>query len=88
MTWSVKMLTVLMLAFNYTETNALPDCLRLLDTVHRPWPTLDVRVRGDSECLAKLIRQENTDDRLTVQSRLAVGMVFVVWVVALNSILS
>ena len=88
MSWYVKMLTVLMLAFNYTETNALPDCLRLLDPVHRPWPTMDVQVRANRECLARSVRGDSTNTQLAAPSRLAVGMVFVVWVVALNVILS
>ena len=88
MAWSVKMLMVLMLAFNYTETNALPDCLRLLDASHHPWPNLDMGVRGRQEHLTGLMHGNKNDSQLRVRSRIAVGVVFVSWVVAFHMILS
>ena len=76
-------------ASNYTETSAIPDCLRLLDPPPQVKGGMDIHEMRRNQQLADVMRAHRHDVKpITVESRVIVGVLFAAWVVALNVILA
>ena len=87
--WYAAVMFVLMCASNYTETSALPDCLRLADPpcLSR---SVEASVMSQNKHLTDIMRahRHDTMPTMTVKSRVMVAAMFAVWVVALNVVLA
>ena len=77
----------LVLAGNYTETSALPDCLRMMDAPFRrlPWATDDDRERHAKEIMR--VHGHNQAE-LDISQKAVIGSIFAAWVLIMNLILS
>lgn len=87
--WYAAVMFVLMCASNYTETGALPDCLRLSDSPFLS-RSVEASVMSRNKHLTEIIRahRHNTMPTMMVKSRVMVAAMFAAWVVALNVVLA
>ena len=88
--WYAAVMFVLMCASNYTETGALPDCLRLLDSPLHQSRSVEASVMSRNKHLTEIMRAHRHDTMPTmmVKSRVMVAAMFAAWVVALNVVLA
>jgi len=76
-------------ASNYTETSAIPDCLRLLDPPPQVKGWVNTPNMRRNKQLADVMRSHRHDVKpMAAGSRVMVGVLFVGWVVALNVVLA
>tara|TARA_B100001758_G_scaffold185543_1_gene162279 strand:+ start:11748 stop:12035 length:288 start_codon:yes stop_codon:yes gene_type:complete len=87
---NMAVMFVVMLASNYTETSALPDCLRLLDPPPKLSRSTEPILMSRNEQLTGVMRahRHDTMPTMAVKSRVIVGTLFAAWVVALNVVLA
>lgn len=86
---SHAILLFLACASNYTETSAIPDCLRLLDPPPQVRAWVNTQDMRRNQQLADVMRARKHNVKpMAVESRVMVGVLFVGWVVALNVVLA
>ena len=88
--WYAAVMFIVMCASNYTETGALPDCLRLSDSPRYMQRSVEASVMSRNKHLTEIMRahRHDTMPTMTVKSRVVVAAMFAAWVVALNVVLA
>lgn len=88
--WYATVMFVVMIASNFTETSALPDCLRLSNSPRYKMRSVEASVMSRNKHLTEIIRahRHNTMPTMAVKSRVMVAAMFAAWVVALNVVLA
>lgn len=88
--WYAAVIFAVVFASNYTETSALLDCLRLLDSPPHLSRSMDASVMSRNKHLTEIMRvhRHNTMPTMAVKSRVMMAVMFASWVVALNVVLA